>query len=163
MLPKNRAYYFFLVNLVFLVTLINCTSGSTTQKTAGQVDTIEFDGGFFSNERICVKANDSTVFQKEIITSKKMIYVRNYLVIPKRDTIKLSIQTFIGSNKYIDTTFFVASSFGGIRAIGASICYPRFVPFSSLINKEPNWGYLPPDLCKRYISIQLDSMKYITF
>lgn len=159
---KNKNFYL-LPTVLLLVILYQCTSKKNIAGMRMQLDTLEIDGVFFSNERMYVKANDSIIFEKTIITSKKMISVHDYLVIPKWDTIKLSIQTFIGTKKYIDTTFVITSSFGGVRAVGGSICYPKDLPISSLIDKEPDWSYLPPDSCKRYISIQSDTVKYMKY
>lgn len=163
MFPNSRIYCLQLIIILFFISAFNCTSKKNYGRDSPPVDTLEIDGGFFPNEKICVKANDSTVFQREIITSKKMIRLHDYFLIAKQEITRLSIQTFIGNRKYIDTTFVITTSFGGIRAIGGSICYPKFVPISSLIDKEPDWGYLPPDSCRRYFSIQSDTAKYLKY
>ena len=142
--------------------LLSCSDKKIPDTRSIKRDTIEIDGGFFSGEQIVVTANDSVVFNRKIESDRKMINVHDQFVILKSDTTRLSVQTFLKDKKHIDTTFILSPSFY-VRSIGGSICYPPYLSKSSVKDVMPNWGYLPPDSCKRYISIQSDSAKYVKY
>lgn len=126
----------------------------------GGIDTVALDGPFFDRERIIVMVNDSIVFDTEIRSENRMKNINDRFAVPRRGKLNVSVQTFIDKKKYVDTSFVIPEGVH-LRDIGCSICYPLGRSLSSLKNVEPDWGFLPPDSCKRYLSLVPDSIKVV--
>lgn len=142
-----------------LLSLVSCTrKNQVLQNDIRVVDTIAFDGLFFANEKIIIKVNDSIVFQKSIDTLRAFQSIYEEIIINKSEIINLSIQTFLGNRTIIDTSFNIPPQMY-VNSIGGSICYPAFISKDSLKKiKEPHFGFIPIDSCKRYITLMPDSV-----
>jgi len=124
------------------------------------MDTISFDGLFYAKEKIVIKANDSIVFQRVVDTTKDFQSVYGEFVLHKLDTVDLSIRTFFNGKSIIDTTFAIPPQIY-INSIGGSICYPFNISEDSLRKiKQPHFGHIQIDSCKRYITLMPDSIVY---
>jgi hypothetical protein len=143
-----------------LLTLMFCTGKNKLSQSDVRVDSIAFDGLFFANEVIIIRANDSIIFQKSVDTLRAFQSIYEEFVVDKSDAINLSVQTFFDNRKIIDTSFSISPQVY-VNSIGGSICYPSFISKDSLKKiKEPHFGFIPIDSCKRYITLIPDSIMY---
>lgn len=159
MILRNKSLFTILLLLV-LEFIVACRHKDYQKDNLAPSDTISFDGLFFANESIVIKANDSLIFEMLVDSTRRFQKIYREFVVGKSDTVNLLVQTFINGVKIIDTSFTIPPEIY-VDNLGGSTCYPAYISDDSLKKMvQPQLGYTSIDSCKRYITLMPDSIMY---